>query len=424
MKYSYNESFALEMDARDALKKFKKEYILPQHEGEDMVYFVGNSLGLQPKKAAQYIDDELVKWAKQGVEGHFEAPRPWLNYHMLFKKSSAHLVGALEHEVVVMNNLTTNLHLLMSSFYRPEGKRFKILMEAGSFPSDAYAVESQVKLHGHSANDAIIEIKPKKDAFTLETADILEAIESHKDEIALILLPGIQYYTGQVMPMQEVAGLAGSLEIPLGLDLAHAAGNIPMHLHDWGVDFAVWCTYKYLNSGPGAVAGAFVHERHADNPDLPRLAGWWGHDEASRFRMEKGFIPMYGADGWQLSNMNILGTAAHLAAAELFLQADIRQLRRKSIALTGYLAYLIETLDNGRNIQIITPSEPEQRGCQLSLLVKQKGRKLFDLLREEGVLGDWREPDVIRLAPTPMYNTFHDVYRFGKALEKALVFLA
>jgi kynureninase len=423
MKYVNSEAFAQEQDSRDELKGFREHFIFPQHEGKDVIYFCGNSLGLQPKNAAGYVERELAKWAEHAVEGHFNEPRPWLYYHKLFKQSSAHLVGALEHEVVVMNNLTTNLHLLMASFYRPKGKQTKILMEAGSFPSDAYAVETQVRFHGLDPDKHIIELKPKEGAHFLDPVDILRAIDHHAGELALILMPGIQYYTGQVMPMEAIAKKAREQGIPFGLDLAHAAGNIPMELHDWGVDFAVWCTYKYLNSGPGSVAGAFVHERHANNPEMPRLAGWWGHDEESRFKMEKGFVPMHGADGWQLSNMNILGTAAHLASAELFMQANIKTLRSKSIRLTGFLNYVIYQIDGGEYIEVITPQEPDSRGAQLSLLVKKGGKRLFNLLREEGVIGDWREPDVIRLAPTPMYNTFMDVYRFGQILDKALLVL-
>lgn len=423
MKYVNSEAFAQEQDSRDELKGFREHFIFPQHEGKDVIYFCGNSLGLQPKNAANYVQRELSKWADHAVEGHFNEPRPWLHYHKLFKKSSAHLVGALEHEVVVMNNLTTNLHLLMASFYKPSGKRTKILMEAGSFPSDAYAVETQVRFHGLDPDQHIIELKPKEGAYALESQDILDAIDTHATELALILMPGIQYYTGQLMPMEAMAQKAAEHGIPFGLDLAHAAGNVAMKLHDWGVDFAVWCTYKYLNSGPGSVAGAFVHERHANNPEIPRLAGWWGHHEESRFKMEKGFIPMHGADGWQLSNMNILGTAAHLASAELFLEANIKTLRSKSIRLTGFLNHVIYQIDGGAHIDVITPNDPDSRGAQLSLLVKKGGKRLFNLLREEGVIGDWREPDVIRLAPTPMYNSFMDVYRFGLILDKALMVL-
>jgi kynureninase len=420
MTFQFTEAFAEQADSADKLSHFRTEYIIPQHNGEDAIYFCGNSLGLQPKRTQGYLQRELDKWGSIAVEGHFRGEQPWLTYHKQFKKSSAALVGALEEEVVVMNNLTTNLHLLMVSFYRPEKDRYKILTEAGSFPSDAYALETQARFHGYDPEHAIIELSPREGEYCLHAEDILQAIDKHAHELALIMLPGIQYYTGQVMPMEAIAKSAARYGITVGFDLAHAAGNIPMKLHDWGVDFAVWCTYKYLNSGPGSVAGAFVHQNHADNPSLPRFAGWWGHDEKSRFLMKKGFIPMHGADGWQLSNMNILGTVGHLAPSELFFEAGIDNLRQKSLILTAYLEFIIKLVDTQGRIKIITPSDPNQRGAQLSLLVNDGGKVLFDTFMSRGVIGDWREPNVIRLAPTPMYNSFRDVYRFGLILQECL----
>lgn len=418
MNFEYTENFAQTRDQQDPLKSYREEFTFPQVNGKNAIYFCGNSLGLQPKLAREYVNRELDQWANLGVEGHFNGERPWAKYHHLFKKSVAELVGAQEDEVVIMNNLTTNLHLLIVSFYWPHGERYKILTEAGSFPSDIYALESQVKHHGYDPEDAILELAPREGEYTLREEDILAAIEQYKDELAMVLFPGIQYYTGQLMPMEIITKEAHKVGATVGFDLAHAAGNVPLELHKWNVDFAVWCTYKYLNSGPGSVGGAFVNERFAQDNEIPRFAGWWGYNESKRFKMESGFEPMYGADGWQLSNANILGTAAHLASMELFQKAGMAQLRQKSLELTAYLEFIIRTIDKQNNITIITPDNPQERGAQLSLLIKENGRALFDNLMAAGVIGDWREPDVIRLAPTPMYNSFMDVYTFGQILEK------
>ncbi len=418
MNFEYTENFAQFQDQQDPLRSFREEFSFPQVNGRDAIYFCGNSLGLQPKLAREYVNRELDQWANLGVEGHFNGDRPWAKYHHLFKKSVAELVGAREDEVVIMNNLTTNLHLLIVSFYWPHGERYKILTEAGSFPSDIYALESQVKHHGYDPEDAILELAPREGEYTLREEDILAAIEQYKDELAMVLFPGIQYYTGQLMPMEIITKEAHRIGATVGFDLAHAAGNVPVELHKWNVDFAVWCTYKYLNSGPGSVGGAFVNERFAQDNEIPRFAGWWGYNESKRFKMESGFEPMYGADGWQLSNTNILGTAAHLASMELFQKAGIKNLRQKSLELTAYLEFVIKTIDKQNIITIITPENPQERGAQLSLMIKENGRALFDNLMAAGVIGDWREPDVIRLAPTPMYNSFMDVYKFGQILAK------
>ncbi len=418
MNFEHTEKFAQSCDQQDPLKSFREEFSIPQISGKDAIYFCGNSLGLQPKLAREYVNRELDQWAQLGVEGHFNGERPWVKYHYLFKKSVAELVGAQEDEVVIMNNLTTNLHLLLVSFYWPHGKRYKILTEAGSFPSDIYALESQVKHHGYDPEDAILELAPREGEYTLREEDILAAIEQYKDELAMVLFPGIQYYTGQLMPMEVITKEAHKVGATVGFDLAHAAGNVLLELHKWNVDFAVWCTYKYLNSGPGSVGGAFVNDRFAQDNEIPRFAGWWGYNENKRFKMQSGFDPMYGADGWQLSNANILGTAAHLASMELFQKAGIHNLRKKSLALTAYLEFVIKSVDKNNIISIITPENPQERGAQLSLLIKENGRSLFDHLMAAGVIGDWREPDVIRLAPTPMYNSFMDVYQFGQILAK------
>lgn len=359
----------------------------------------------------------MTKWAELGVEGHFTGDDPWFTYHKTLAAPTAKLVGAKPEEVVIMNQLTVNLHLMLVSFYRPQGQRYKILTEAGAFPSDQYALESQVKIHGYAPEDAIIEIAPRAGEHTWRTEDILQAIKDNGNEIALVLMGGLHYYTGQVFDMAAITQTAHEVGAVCGFDLAHAAGNVPMQLHDWDVDFAVWCTYKYLNSGPGGTSGVFVHERHAQNPELPRFAGWWGHDQRVRFKMQKGFIPMPGAEGWQLSNAQILPMAVHKASLAIFDEAGIENLRAKSEKLTGYLEFLINGLHQPKDqLEIITPADPAARGCQLSLLVNKNGRQLFDTLMANGFILDWREPNVIRVAPTPLYNTFEDVYRFGQFL--------
>jgi kynureninase len=409
--------FAQKLDQEDPLRSFREKFVFPQHNGEPVLYFCGNSLGLQPLAVREAVNAELDHWGEHAVEGHFRGEKPWMYYHKFLTEATARLVGALPHEVVVMNTLSVNLHLMMVSFYRPSGKRYKIIMEAGAFPSDQYAVESQVRFHGFEPADAIVEVAPREGEETLRTADILETISRHGNETALVLFSGVQYYTGQFFDLKAITEAAHRAGAYAGFDLAHTAGNLPLELHEWGPDFAVWCSYKYLNSGPGGPSGVFVHERHANSPELPRFAGWWGHDEDSRFRMEKGFRPMHGAAGWQLSNAQILSFAAHLASLNLFDEAGMNRLRVKSLLLTAYLEYtLTSARDRGLDFRIITPNESNSRGCQLSLLTGPEGRALFDRLTGQGVVTDWREPNVIRFAPVPFYNSFTDIWKLGKLL--------
>ncbi|EMR00846.1 kynureninase [Cesiribacter andamanensis] len=422
MHYQPTEAFAKEQDRLDPLAPFRERFLFPQTpSGELAIYFCGNSLGLQPKATREYLEKELQKWAQYAVDGHFWAEEPWYTYHQHLTKPLARLVGALPHEVVAMNNLTTNLHLLLVSFYRPAQGRYKILMEGGAFPSDQYAVESQVRLKGYAPEQAIVEVFPRPGEHVLRTDDILAAIDENKDELALVLFSGIQYYTGQLFDMPAITKAAHAAGALCGFDLAHAMGNVPMQLHNWGVDFAAWCTYKYLNSGPGSTAGVYIHERWANDPATPRFAGWWGHNQQERFKMEKGFKPMPGAEGWLLSNSNILSLAAQRASLAIFEEAGIEALRRKSLQLTGYLEWMLchQVGCDKWGIEIITPSDPEARGAQLSLLVKG-GKPLFDKIDEAGVICDWREPNVIRLAPAPLYNSFQDVYTFCQIFTKAL----
>lgn len=420
--YKNTATYAGTLDEQDPLNRFRDEFIIPKKEGKEVIYFCGNSLGLQPRRTRHFLEKELQKWADYAVDGHFHAEEPWFHYHKLLKEPIAEIVGARPEEVVVMNNLTSNLHFMMVSFYQPTAKRFKILMEGGAFPSDQYAVESQVKFHGYAQEEAIVEVFPRQGEHVLRTEDILKAIEEQQDELALVLFGGLQYYTGQVFDMAAITKAGHSAGAKVGFDLAHAIGNIPLQLHHWGVDFAVWCSYKYLNSGPGSNSGIFVHERWAQHEGLPRFAGWWGHLEKERFLMRKGFKPSAGADGWQVSNANILPLAAQRASLELFTEAGMEALRQKSIKLTGYLEYLINEEVNSKEnrLEIITPSDPKQRGCQLSLFVEKHGRELFERISRAGVVADWREPNVIRVAPTPLYNTFTDVFNFASLLKEAI----
>lgn len=423
MKFENSLSFAQEMDQKDPLNKFRSEFIFPQHNGEDVVYFTGNSLGLQPKRAKAAIDQELDDWGKHGVEGHFHAKNPWFSYHELFQSALAKIVGAKkESEVVPMNTLTTNLHLLMVSFYRPEGNRYKILCEGKAFPSDQYALETQVKYHGYNPDDAIIELHPREGEHTIREEDVSKIIKEHVNEIALIMIGGVNYYTGQVFDMKKITKEGHDAGAIVGWDLAHAAGNIPLQLHDWGVDFAAWCSYKYMNSGPGSISGIFVHEKH-ESADLHRFAGWWGNDPESRFLMEKGFKPAKGAAAWQLSNAPVLAMAVHKASLDIFMEAGLENLREKSKVLTDYLGFILKDISDRSEavtMEIITPMDHESRGCQISVLCHGQGRQLFDTLMENGVIVDWREPNVIRMAPVPLYNSFTDIYRFGKILENSL----
>jgi kynureninase len=417
-------SFAKQMDEQDPLKSFRDRFHFPTFHSETVRYFTGNSLGLQPKSVANYIQEELSDWAKFGVEGHFLAKRPWFSYHENLTEKAAKIVGAKPVEVVVTHSLTTNLHLLMVSFYRPSGKRTKILCEAKAFPSDQYALESQVRFHGLDPKEHIVEISPREGEHLINEEDIYAAIDQLGDELALIMIGGVNYYTGQLFDMAEITKRGHAKGAIVGFDLAHAAGNINLKLHDWGVDFAAWCGYKYLNSSPGGVSGMFVHERHADRPELPRFAGWWGHDKETRFLMEPGFHPMKGAEGWQLSNAPVLGMAAHLASLEIFDEAGMDNIGKKRDILTAFLEFVIEDISEKNKdrctFEVITPRDKTKRGAQLSILAKGQGKALFDALSDLGVVADWREPNVIRVAPAPLYNSFEDCYWFGQLLEKAI----
>jgi kynureninase len=414
-------AFAQNMTAQ-TFTTYRSRFHFPLHDGAPVAYFCGNSLGLQPTTVRAALLHELDQWSTHGVEGHFMGEKPWMHYHKFLTAPTALLVGARPHEVVVMNTLTVNLHLMMASFYRPQkGGRYKIVMEAGAFPSDQYAVESQVRWHGFAPETAIVEVAPRTGEHTLRTEDILETIQKHGAETALVMFGGVNYYTGQFYDLETITKASHAVGAMVGFDLAHAAGNVPLQLHDWGPDFAVWCSYKYLNSGPGGPSGAFVHERHAHNPDLPRLAGWWGHNEQERFQMRKGFVPMHGAEGWQISNAQIFSFAAHKASLDIFAEAGMDNLRAQSLLLTGRFEAILRELDpDGRFFEIITPNDPAQRGCQLSLLTQRDGRRIFDALSAAGIVADWREPNVIRMAPVPLYNTFEDLERLRECLLSML----
>lgn len=409
-----------EKDRVDPLAAYRQRYFFPESTGgREPIYFTGNSLGLMPKTAKGYVDEELDEWARLAVGGHVHAKHPWLPYHEFLTDQMAAIVGARPIETVVMNSLTVNLHLLMVSFLRPEGERRKVVIEKGAFPSDQYAIESQMRCHGLDPRECLIELAPREGEHTLRTDDIVERIEREADSIALVMLSGVNYYTGQAFDMKTVTDAAHSVGAKAGFDLAHAAGNIELKMHDWDVDFAVWCTYKYLNGGPGAVGGAFVHERHARSFDLCRLAGWWGHDKETRFLMGPEFKPLEGAEGWQISNPPILQMAALRASLEIFAEVGMPALIEKSHRLTAYLESVIDEIGDSR-IEIITPRDPVQRGCQLSIRVKDGDRRLHERIVERGVYADWREPDVIRVAPTPLYNTFAEVAAFARILKECL----
>lgn len=419
----HSPAHAAALDAADPLPSLRGQFLIPRHGGAEQAYFVGNSLGLQPRGARAHVEEVLDKWATEAVEGHFTGQAQWMPYHELVREPLARLVGAQPQEVVAMNSLTANLHLMMVSFYRPTRERPAILIEAGSFPSDRYAVASQIAFHGFDPATDLIELEPDRPGGLISMERIERAIAEHGPRLALVLWPGVQYRTGQAFDLAEIARLAQAQGALCGFDLAHGVGNLDLRLHDSGADFAVWCHYKYVNAGPGAVAGCFVHERHAGT-DRPRFAGWWGHQAATRFRMGPQFVPTLGAEGWQLSNPPILGLAPLRASLELFDRVGMAALRDKSLRLTGYLEQLIR----GRlaqTLEIVTPADPAQRGCQLSLRViggrglvgREAGRALFDHLAAQGVLGDWREPDVIRISPAPLYNTHADIARFVQAVE-------
>lgn len=421
INYQTGQDFARQLDDSDSLADFRKQFLIPTYaQDQEGIYFAGNSLGLQPCKVKEYINQELADWAQLGVEGHLEARNPWLPYHENLTAMSARLVGAKPQEVVVMNTLTVNLHLMMVSFYRPTKSKFKILIENNAFPSDQYAVASQAKFHGYDPNQSVIEFKPRPGQTTLTTEDILKFIEREGDSIALLVLGNVNYLTGQAFDVQAITASAHKKGVNVGLNLAHGAGNLLLKLHDWDVDFAVWCGYKYLNAGPGALAGCFVHERHAQAFDLPRFAGWWGHNKLTRFQMGPKFDPLPGAEGWQLSNPPIFQLAALRASLELFDQATMPALRKKSEALSGYLEYLINATLGKGHFEIITPSDPAQRGCQLSLRVKDNPKALLAQLKATGAICDFREPDIIRATPVPLYSRFIDVYRFVELLRTSV----
>lgn len=408
------------MDASDALASFRERFHFPEAKnGVDPIYFTGNSLGLMPKTAKAYVEQELADWEKLAVAGHLHAKTPWLPYHEYLTEQMAAIVGAKPIETVVMNSLTVNLHLLMVSFFKPTRERPIVFIEKGAFPSDQYAVESQMRCHGLDPREFLIELTPRDGEATLRTADILESVEHFGDQIALIWLGGVNYYTGQAFDMKAITAAGHRAGAMVGFDLAHAAGNIPLKMHDWDVDFAVWCSYKYLNGGPGAVGGAFVHERHAHSFDLCRMAGWWGHDKETRFLMGPEFKPLAGAEGWQVSNPPILQMAALRASLEIFDEVGMDALVEKSRKLTGYLESLINAIGDER-ISVITPRDPVERGCQLSIRVKDADRSLHERVVERGVYADWREPDVIRVGPVPFYNSFADVHRFAEVLRICL----
>jgi len=427
MGYQNTLEFARSLDDKDILKKFREKFFIPEYEGKNCIYLTGNSLGLQPKSTAKYIQQELDDWANLGVEGHFHAKNPWMPYHEIFPKQFSKIIGSKENEVVVMNSLTVNLHLLMVSFYRPSKQRYKIICEAKAFPSDQYAFESQIKYHasqpdrpGFNAADALIEVAPRDGEYTLRKEDIISTIKHHGDSVALVLFGGVNYYTGQLFDIKTITEVAHSVGAFAGFDLAHAVGNAELHLHEWNVDFACWCSYKYLNSGPGGVGGAFIHEEHAANKELNRFAGWWGYKKETRFKMEKGFEAIPTAEGWQLSNAPILSMAAHKASLDIFEEAGIEQLHKKRIQLSDYLHFILNDINSKQKekvLEIITPSNEKERGCQVSILMLKQGKEIFDELIKKGVIADWREPNVIRVAPVPLYNSFEDVWMFGKIIE-------
>lgn len=422
MIFENNLAFARHMDQQDPLAEMRNEFLFPQQNGKPFIYLCGNSLGLQPKTAKQYITQQLDNWQNLAVEGWFEGDTPWMFYHKALKELMAPIVGASPLEVCPMNTLTVNLHLLMVSFYKPVAGKFKIIMEAGAFPSDQYAIESQVRFHGYEPKDAIIEVAPRTGEYTLRTEDILDAIEKHGNEIALVLFGGVNYFTGQWYDMPAITKAGHAKAAVVGFDLAHAAGNVPLQLHDWDVDFACWCSYKYQNSGPGGISGIFVHEKHFQDFSLNRFAGWWGYQEQQRFKMAKGFVPEAGADGWQVSCTQVIPMSLYYASLQLFKQAGfIGPLREKSEKLTAYLFYAISEVNKSlgeEQFKIITPDTPTDRGAQVSIVAKHKPKEVFNALMANNILGDWREPNVIRLSPVPLYNSFEDVFIAAEQLLK------
>lgn len=422
MQFENTLAFAQQQDIADPLRTYRDEFIIPAAGGKQQIYFLGNSLGLQPKKANEYIQRIMQDWATLGVESFFHAPEPWMNYHDQLAKPLATIVGALPHEVVVMNQLTVNLHLMLVSFYRPTAKRYKIICEAKAFPSDQYAFETHVQHHGFNDKEAVIEVSPRPGEHTLRTEDIVSVIEQHGDSVALVLFGGINYYTGQLFDIAAITKAAKKNGAVVGFDLAHAAGNAELYLHEWDVDFACWCSYKYLNGGPGAVGGVFIHEKNHDK-DLPRFAGWWGYDKPTRFKMEKGFKPMPGAEGWQLSTPALFLYAACRASLEIYENAGWKNILAKKKLLNNYLWFLLKQVNETSSkkiIEFITPQNEPERGCQVSMLMLERGKEIYDSLMQQGIMVDWREPNVIRLAPAPLYNSFEEVWRFADALGRLI----
>lgn len=421
MNYSTDKKFATEQDKNDPLKDFRHKFFIPiSREKKEQIYFCGNSLGLQPKTVRSYVEQELKDWELMGIEGVTEARNPWLPYHEFLTKQTAHLVGAKENEVVNMNTLSVNIHLMMVSFYKPTKERNKIFIEGTAFPSDQYAVKSQLRFHGYN-EDSLIEIFPKENATYIKTDDILEVIDKQGDEIALVMFAGVNYYTGQLFDLKKITEAGHKKGCMVGFDLAHAAGNIDVQLHDWDVDFAVWCNYKYVNGGPGAIGGCYIHEKHHNNKNIPRFEGWWGNDKATRFLMKPDFVPIPTVESWQLSNPPILQLASLKASLDIFEEAGIKNLRAKSKMLTGYLEYLLVENEITEKLEILTPADPEQRGCQLSLKFSGNGKEVFNKLMSSNVICDWREPDVIRIAPTPLYNKFEEVWKFVEIVKSVIV---
>lgn len=427
MKFQNTLEFARQLDAQDPLNKYQSEFIFPKVNDKKVIYFTGNSLGLQPKRTKTYVDEVMNDWANLAVEGHFYSNKPWWDYHERFAEPLSKIVGALPTEVTVMNTLTVNLHLLMVSFYQPTKTRYKIICEEKAFPSDQYMFQSQVDFHsravGFDKQEALVEIKRREGEHNIRLEDVLAKIEEIGDELALVLIGGVNYYTGQVFDMKTITAAGHKVGAYVGWDLAHAAGNVKLELHDWNVDFAAWCSYKYMNSGPGNASGCFIHEKHHNNSQLPRFAGWWGHNKERRFKMEPNFDPVHGADGWQISNLPILSLAPYLASVDMFAEVGMNALLEKRDLITAYLEFVLNEIDSevDSTFEIITPSNPEERASQLSVFLHGEGRSLFEYLMKNGVITDWREPNVIRLAPVPLYTSFEDMFEFGQILKKGIL---
>ena len=424
MNFENSRAFAKQLDEQDELSSYRNEFIFPQVNGKQVIYFTGNSLGLQPKSSKTYVDEVMSDWANLAVEGHFYAEKPWWDYHERFCQPLSEIVGAKPTEVGVMNTLTVNLHLLMVSFYRPTDKKFKIICEEKAFPSDQYMFQSQVKFHGYDPKETIVEIKRREGEHNIRIEDVLAKIEEIGDELALVLIGGVNYYTGQVFDMKTITQAGQKVGAYVGWDLAHAAGNVELKLNEWGVDFAAWCSYKYMNSGPGNVSGFFVHEKHHNDKELDRLAGWYGHNKERRFLMEPTFDPVEGANGWQISNLPILSMAPYLASVDMFAKIGMQKLIKKRNLITSYLEFVLHEIDKeiaDTEFEIITPSNQEERACQLSVYLHGQGKELFHYLMKNGVITDWREPNVIRLAPVPLYSSFEDMYEFGQILKQGIL---